>query len=92
MAGTQRAGNDFFLLKDGLNYGEGGLQNGMGGGGQVKFYPYKKKGGGGVLAILKGGGQKSFGVVLTQVLEVLTRGCVKCFPCVEGGAQKVLDV
>ena len=30
------------------NYGEGcGLQNGRGeGGGQVKFYPYKKRGGG----------------------------------------------
>ena len=24
------------------NYGERGLQNGRGGGGQVKFYPYKK--------------------------------------------------
>ena len=30
------------------NYGEGGLQNGREGArGQVKFYPYKKKGGGG---------------------------------------------
>ena len=37
------------------NYGEGGLQNqrGGGGGGQVKFYPYDKRGG---LAMLKGGG------------------------------------
>ena len=41
------------------NYGEGGgLQNGRGGGGHVKFYPYEKGGGGAekVLAILKGGG------------------------------------
>ena len=43
--------------------------------GQVKFYPYKKRGGGAgtVLAILKGGGgTRSFGVVLTRVLEILT--------------------
>ena len=26
------------------NYGEGGLQNGRGGGGHVKFYPYEKGG------------------------------------------------
>ena len=45
-----------------INYGEEGLQNGMGG---VKFYPYEK--GEKVLAMLKGegGGAKSFGVVFT---------------------------
>ena len=35
------------------NYGEGGIQNGMGG--QVRFYPYEE-----------GGGGKCFGVVLSQ--------------------------
>ena len=47
-----------------------------GGGGHVKFYPYKyeRRGGGAekVLAMLKGGGgTKNVGVVLTQELEVL---------------------
>ena len=46
------------------NYREGGRKNGMEG--QVKFYPCEKGGGGGVdkvLARLKGGSTKSFGVV-----------------------------
>ena len=49
------------------NYGEGGLQNGPGGGGHVKFYPYKKGGAEKVLAIDSegGGGTKSFGVDFT---------------------------
>ena len=33
--------------------GGGGVQNGRGGGGQVKFYPYKKEGAQQVLAMLK---------------------------------------
>ena len=59
-------GNDGGSLK-GLvtNYGEGGggLQNGKGGGGHVRFYPYEKKGGGGVnvLAMLKGRHTKFWG-------------------------------
>ena len=40
-------------------------------GGQVKFYPYKKGALETVLAMLKGGGHKSVGVVLIQELEVL---------------------
>ena len=38
-----------------INYGEGGLQNGRGGGGASKFVSLQK-GGGDVLAMLKGGG------------------------------------
>ena len=34
-------------------------------GGHVKFYPYEKGGAEKVLAMLKGGGTKSFGVVFT---------------------------
>ena len=50
--------------------GGGGLQNGRGGG-HVKFYPYHRTGerGGGaekVLAMLKGGGTTSFGVVIMR--------------------------
>ena len=39
---------------------------------QVKFYPYKKKGGWGRTSFshLEGGAQKSFEVVLTQVIDV----------------------
>ena len=44
------------------NYGEGGRQNGRGGGGQVKFYPYKKGAGRGGrkkgVTMLKGGHNK----------------------------------
>ena len=36
--------------------GRGGLQNGRGGGGHMKFYPYKKKGGGGERFSHAGGG------------------------------------
>ena len=53
-----------------INYGEGEATKREGeGGGQVKFYPYKKcvcgGGGGGVLAILKGrgGGHNKFWVL-----------------------------
>ena len=51
------------------NYGErGGLQNGRGW--HVKFDPYKKGGGAEkVLAMLKGGGTKSLGVVLHSSLK-----------------------
>ena len=41
-----------------------------GGGGQVKFHPYKKRGGPENIAMRKGN-ISSFGVVLTQELEVL---------------------
>ena len=72
------------------------------GGGEVKFYPYKKGGMEKILAMLKGGTTR---VVLTQDLEVLAimmRGCKKCpsckrgaqnvLPCLErGGAQNVLN-
>ena len=44
--------------------GRGGLQNGRGG--HVKFYPYEKGGAEKVLAILKGGGTKCFGVDFTR--------------------------
>ena len=55
----------------GTNYGKGaGLQNGRGGGTQVKFYPYKK-GGRQNLSHAEGVGTKSFEVVLTRELEVL---------------------
>ena len=37
----------------------------------MRFYPYKK---GGEVAMLKGGGHKSFEVVLTWELEVLAIG------------------
>ena len=37
----------------------------------VKFYPYKKGGGGFFLVILKGEGEKSVGIVLTQGLQLL---------------------
>ena len=38
----------------------------------MKFYPYKSGGGGAqkVLAMIKGGEHKSFGLVLTRPLEV----------------------
>ena len=51
--------------------GGGGLQNGRGGG-QVKFYPYKKGGGEKRFSHPEGGCTKGFGVVLTRELEVLT--------------------
>ena len=53
--------------------GRRGLQNGRGGG-QVKFFPYKKVGGGGrkYFSHPKRGGTTSFGVVLTWLLGVLT--------------------
>ena len=46
----------------------------MGGGGSSEVLPLKTKRGGGFLAIIKvgGGAQQVLGVVLTQVLEVLT--------------------
>ena len=62
--------------------GGGGYKTG---GGQVKFYPYKKRGGGAErgLAMLKAGATKSFEVVLTQELKVVAivigMGC-KMFP------------
>ena len=44
-----------------INYGEGGgATKREGGGGRVKFCPYKK-GGGEVLAMLKGGAEKVLG-------------------------------
>ena len=48
------------------NYGEGGggLQNG--GGGHVKFYPYKKGGGLKKFETMLRGGTKSLGVVFKQ--------------------------
>ena len=52
------------------NYREGGYKIG-GGWGEVKFYPYEKGGGGKILAMLKGGGRQSFGVVFPRKLEVL---------------------
>ena len=45
--------------------GGGGLQNGRGGGGHVKFNPYKK-GGGGSFSHAEGGGTTSFGVVFMR--------------------------
>ena len=60
-----------------INYGEGGLQNGRGGG-QLSFTTTNRgRGAGNVLAILNGdggggGGTTSSRVVLTRVLEVLT--------------------
>ena len=53
--------------------GGGGLQNGRGG--QVMFYPYKKRGGGDEKSLSHPEGAEgttSFGVLLTPVLEVLT--------------------
>ena len=47
-------------------------------------------GGGGVLAMLKGSGKTSFGVVLTQALDVLV--LQKVLPCLEEGAQKCSDL
>ena len=60
-----------------------GLQNGRGGGGHVKFYPYKKGGGAEkVLAMLNGGGgTKSFH-------SFKGGGARKVLPCVEGGRKK----
>ena len=40
------------------NYGEGGATKRGGGGGHVKFYPYKKGGAEKVLTTLKGGHKK----------------------------------
>ena len=45
--------------------GGGGYKTG-GGGGHVKFYPYEKEGADKVLAMPKGRGTKSFGVVFTR--------------------------
>ena len=58
----------------------------------MKFYPYKKKRGGEVLAMLKGGGTNSFGVVFGLELEVLAilKGGAKGFHSLKGGARKVL--
>ena len=68
------------------------------GGGQVKFYPYKKSGAEQVLAILKGGGgPHNFEVVLTWELKILAIvmgwGHRQVLPCLEGwgGGQKVSD-
>ena len=49
---------DWSLIK---GRGGGHYKRELGGGGRVKFYPYERGGGG--LAMLKGGGHKSFGVV-----------------------------
>ena len=61
-----------------------------GGGGQVKFYPYKKMGRvENVLAMLKGGGGTTgFKVVFMQELEVLAilMGGTKSFRPLKGGA------
>ena len=80
-----------------INYREArGRQNGRGG--QVKFYPYKKRGEAEkVLAMLKvGRGTNGLGVVLTRELEVLAilvvqKKLQKYLPCLEGGRQKVLS-
>ena len=67
----------------------------------MNFYPYKKKGGGGQRFRLVGGGgggMTSFGVVLTQELEVLAIGLLKggdaksfLHKAKGGGAQNVLS-
>ena len=73
----------------------------------MRFYPYKKVGGEGEKSFSHPeGDKKSFGVVLTRVLEVLAilmgvrsakrvgggGRARKVLPCLErGGAQKVLD-
>ena len=64
------------------------------GGGQVKFYPYKKGGGRKSCSHAERGGTQTFEVVLTQELEVLAilmgGGRLKFPPFKRGGAQKVL--
>ena len=52
----------------------------------MKFYPYEK-GGGEVLAMLNGGGTKSFEVVFMRSLEVLAilNGGTKSFQSLKGG-------
>ena len=59
----------------------------------MKFYPDENGGAGKVLAMLKGGGTKSFGVVFMQWLEVLVilKGGAKSVHSLKGGrARKVL--
>ena len=68
----------------------------------MQFYPYEKKGVGGAVAMLKGGGTKSVGVVFMWQLKVLAIlkggpkgfhslkgwGCVKSFTLSWGGGAK----
>ena len=54
-----------FLRDWSLITGRGGATK-QEGGGHVKFYPYEKGGVEKLLAILKGGGTKSFGVAFMQ--------------------------
>ena len=49
-------------------YGEGGGYK-TGGGGHVKFYPYEKGGAEKVLAVLKGGHKKFWGIFLLGSLK-----------------------
>ena len=59
----------------------------------MKFYPYEKGGVETVIAMLKGGGAKSFGVFFMWYLEVLAilKGGAKGFHFLKGGgAQQVL--
>ena len=72
-----------------------GLQNGMGlygGGGQVKFYRYKKLKSYKVKAMLKGKPKKGFGVVFPQkqeVLAILKRGGGKKFTHFKMGGTEI---
>ena len=52
------------------NYGEGGgYKTGEGGGGQVKFYPYEKRGGEKSFSHAEGGAQKVLGYFLHSSLK-----------------------
>ena len=70
----------------------------MGGGGQVKFYPYEKGGGRGTKSFSHaeggGGGTQSFDVVLTQGLTVLAIliGGAKSFHLLKGGREKFYPI
>ena len=81
------------LKRQVTNYREGGgLQNGRAG--YVNFCPYEKGGGEKVLAMLKGGGTKSFGVVCMRKLEVLAiiKGGLKGFNTLKRGGTKGFTV
>ena len=85
--------------------GMGGLQNSRGG--HVKFYPYEKgEGGGKSFSHAEGGGHKKFrgsfntgawsishndGGGGTKSFQPFKGGAQKVLPCLEVGAQKVLD-